>query len=346
MIDEIKKMSKLKLLWRIDMNRRVGLLILIILWVAFSFLSAEKSLERIANETGVQGEEAYNAGNYVEAGQFFEQAITKLEEAVTTDGIPMDDSKVNRWMELAFNGYYNGKDFENALRIQDERINANPSEYKLISTKVTLLKKYLGRTEDAIVVLEAYNDTKRTFKVEKRIASYYLNLNDEVNALIWYKKAYELKKDSSVIKNIATLYVNEGDNAKAVQAYEDFLQTDPTDAVKTKTYKNMGALYEDLKNYSKSNLYFEKSLELKYDKNINLKLIIGYYDNDNMTKAMEKVEQRLSKKSSDADAIYYRALIKYDQDDKAGAKSDFQKLLNGKYKDAAKSFIESIESEE
>ena len=38
----------------------------------------------------------------------------------------------------------------------------------------------------------------------------------------------------------------------------------------------MGALYEDLNEYTKSNFYYEKTLELKYDPNINLKLIINH----------------------------------------------------------------------
>lgn len=329
------------------MNRKAGVIIVIILLAGFSFLSAEKSLERIANEAGVLGEETYNAGNYIEAGHHFEEAITKLKEAVSTDGIPIDEIKINRWMELAFNGYYKGKDFENALRVQNERINANPTEYKLISTKVTLLKKYLGRIEDAIVVLKAYNDSKRTFKVEKRIASYYLNLKDYENSLAWYKKAYELKKDSGVIKNIAVILSKYlGRNDEAIKAYNDFLQTEPSKAVKVKTYKNMGALYEDIKQYSKANEYYEKSLELKYDDKLNLKLMVDYYDNDNFGKAKAIISERLIQKPNDADAILYGAQIKINEGDKAGAKSDFKKLLSSKHKKVAQGWIESIESEE
>lgn len=328
------------------MPRKTGLTLIIVLFIIAGSLSANKSLERIANETGVQGEDTYNNGNYVQAAQLFEEAISKLEEAVEVDKIPLDKAKINRWLELAFNGYFQGQDYDNALRIQNLRIDADPDNYDLINTKSILLRKYLNRTGEAIEVLKAYNQKKRSFKVEKRIAESYLDLKDEVNALTWYEKAYELRQDSDVIRNIATLYVNMGNNAKAVKAYEDFLLTNPSESVLIRTYKNMGALYEDLKNYSQSNLYYEKSLELKYDSNINLKLIINYYDYDDYSKAMEKINQRLNKKSNDPDAIYFRAMIKYNEGDKAGAKSDFQKLLGGRYQKAAQSFIESIESEE
>jgi len=121
--------------------------------------------------------------------------------------------------------------------------------------------------------------------------------------------------------------------------------TNPKERVLAQTYKNMGSLYEDIGSYSKANVHYEKSLALKYDNDINLKLIISYYDNDNFAMAKEKINQRLGKKSSDADAIYYRAMIKVNEEDKPGAKADFQKLLGGKYDKSAKGWIESIESE-
>jgi tetratricopeptide (TPR) repeat protein len=328
------------------MHKKAGLILLATLFSFIGILNAEKSLERIANETGVEGETQYNEGKFGEAAASFEVAISKLKEAVEVEGIPLDDEKISRWWEYAFNGYYQSGNFEKALFVLDERLKLQPGKYELINYKAIVLNNNLKRTADAIEVLKAYNEDNRSFKVEKKIAGFYLDLGDKEQALEWYNKAYELKKDSKVIKNIATLYVQLGKNAEAVQAYEDFIQTNPKETVLIKTYKNMGKLYEDMSSYSKANSSYEKSLALKYDKDLNLKLMVSYYDNDNFLKSMEKIDQRLSKSSNDADAIYYRAMIKINEGDKAGAKSDFRKLLNGKYSKSAKGWIESIESEE
>ena len=327
------------------MYRITGLILLVIFFSCFGILNAEKSLERIANETGVEGETLYNSGKFLDAAKAFETAISKLKEAVKEEGIPLDNEKISRWWEYAFNGYYQGNDFENSLRVLDERLKLHPGKYDLINYKAIVLDSKLKRTGEAINVLKDYDEQNRNFNVEKKIAGYYVDLDDKENALEWFNKAYELKKDSKVIKNIATLYVQLGKNAEAVKAYEDFIQTNPKESVLVQTYKNMGKLYEDMGNYSQANTYYEKSLALKYDSTINLLLIVNYYDRDDFTKCLEKINQMLKNNSGNADAIYYRAMVKYNQDDKVGAKADFQKIINSKYSSSAKKFIESINSE-
>ncbi|MDO9576555.1 MAG: tetratricopeptide repeat protein [Candidatus Cloacimonadales bacterium] len=327
------------------MYRKSGLILFVILFGIFGILNAEKSLERMANEAGVEGETLYNSGKYIDAAKAFETAISKLKEAVKEEGIPLDNEKISRWWEYAFNGYFRGNDFENSLRILDERLKLQPCNFDLINYKAIILDKHLHRTVEAIEVLKKYDEQNRNFNVDKKIAGYYVDLDDKENALAWFIKAYELKKDSKVIKNIATLYVQLGRNAEAVQAYEDFIQTNPKESVLVQTYKNMGKLYEDMGNYSQANTYYEKSLALKYDSTINLLLIVNYYDRDDFTKCLEKINQMLKNNSGNADAIYYRAMVKYNQDDKVGAKADFQKIINSKYSSSAKKFIESINSE-
>ncbi len=328
------------------MYKKIFVILLILMTALASILWAEKSLERIANEKGVEGETLFNEGKFLEAAKAFESAISKLKEAVNKEGIPLDNEKISKWLENTFQGYFQGKDFENAILILDKRLKLDPDNYKLMNNKAIILKKYLNKVDEAIIVLKNYNNKKRSFKVEKKIAGYYSAIEDYENSLIWYKKAYKLRKDSGVIKNIAViLYKYLGRNEDAIKAYEGFILTNPKESVLAQTYKNMGKLYEDIGSYSKANVHYEKSLALKYDKDINLKLIISYYDNDNFAMAKEKINQRLGKKLSDADAIYYRAMIKVNENDKPGAKIDFKKLLGGKYNKSAKGWIESIESE-
>lgn len=305
-----------------------------------------KTLEREANELGVDAETKFNGKDYIAAGETFEQAIAKYNEAVTTDNIPMDNEKVGRWLEHAFNSYFKGKDFENAIRILEIRAEKNPTDYKIVNYQAIIFKKYLKQYDKAVEVLVNYNSAKRSYKVEKKIAGIYLDQENYEKALEWYTKAYELKKDSTVIQNIASLNLKLDRKSDAVKAYSDFLLTNPNEATLIKTYRNMGGLYESMNDQANTIKYFEKSNALKYQLPLSLNLVVKYYDKKDYDSANKNINKILANDSSNADAIYYRASIKYDTGDKVGAKADFEKILsNAKYSSVAKGFIESIESE-
>ena len=328
------------------MNKKVLIIIVLFLALSISGLLAEKSLERIANEKGIEAETFYNAKQFVEAAQTFEAAIAKLEEAVKTDDIPLDNEKISRWLELAFNGYYQGEQFEDAIRIIDKQLVLDPTSYKCVNYKSIILKKYLKRTDEAIVVLKKYNSRKRSFKVEKKIASYYADMKDYENAVVWYKKAYEQKKDATVIKNIAAIYLKLGKNKEAIMAYEDFIKTNPNESVLARTYMNLGKLYEDMKNNAKSIENYENSNNLKYNSNIVLGLITKYYEGNSYDKALEKIALFLKNKPGNSDATYYRAMIHYNRSEKEEASADFKIISSDpKYTKLANGFIESIKSE-
>ena len=239
-----------------------------------------------------------------------------------------------------------GVKFEDAIRILDRQLKLDPTNYTYVNYKSIILKKYLKRIDEAIVVLKKYNNAKRTFKVEKKIASYYADLEDYENSVIWYKKAYEQKKDATVIEKIAIIYLKLDRNSEAITAYEDFIKTNPNKSVLAKTYMNLGKLYEDMKNNAKSIENYEKSIELKYNSNIVLTLIMKYYEGESYDKALEKIALFLKNKPGNNDAIYYRAMIHFDRGEKKSAKADFQTISSDpKYSKLAKGYIESIKSE-
>lgn len=338
-------MSKLKIMEE-KMYKKILILTVLLLALTISSLFADKSLERIANEKGVEGETLYNDKKFVESAQTFEAAITKLEEAVKTDDIPLDNEKIARWLELAFNGYYQGKKFEDAIRIIDRQLKLDPTNYTYINYKSIILKKYLKRIDEAIVVLKEFNSTKRSFKVEKKIASYYSDLEDYENAVIWYQKAYEQKKDATVIEKIAIIYLKLDRNGEAITAYQDFIKTNPNESVLAKTYKNLGKLYEDMGNNAKSLENYEKSINLKYSSDIVLTLIMKYYEANSYDKALEKISLFLKNKPGNSDAIYYRAMIHFNREEKEAAIDDFQTISSDpKYSKLAMGYIESIKSE-
>jgi len=325
------------------MNKK---LILIIMATIMMGSLLAKTLEREANELGVAAEQKYNAKEYVTAGEVFEQAIEKLNEAVTTDGIPLDDAKVDKWLNLAFNAYFNGKDYSHAIRVLNIRAEKNPTDYQIANYQSIIYAKYLKQTEKAVASLVKFNSNKRSFKVEKKIGGIYVKTENYEKALEWYEKAYELRQDGGVIKNIASLNLRLDRKVEAINAYEDFLQTNPKTSVLVITYRNMGRLYEDMDDNTNAIKYYEKTNELKYQPAVSLLLVSKFYDMKNYTKSNTYIAKILADEASNADAIYFRAIIKYDTGDKAGAKADFQKISgNAKYSSTAKGFIESIDSE-
>ncbi len=329
------------------MLKTVGTGIFLTLLIFCNFLYADKPLERVANELGVQGEELYNSGKYFEAAESFYEAVDKYQEAVEKDGIPEDRNKIDTWYYYAYQAYLNTENFEKALEPLDERIKLDPGNYDLYKEKGIIYNKYLRRTENAITVLVDYDRKYSNLKARKKIAKYYTDLKDFESAIIWYNKALEIKSDdAAVIKNIATLNVELGRDKNAIKAYQDFLETNPKESVLIKTYKNMGALYEKLENTQKSIEYFEKSLNLKFDSKVGLKLITKYYDVGFYDDAMDKIELVLAKKPSNKDALYFKAMINYENGEMAIARSDFSRLVNDtKYGKSAQGFIKSIDSQ-
>ncbi|MBN2461525.1 MAG: hypothetical protein JXB60_07955 [Candidatus Cloacimonetes bacterium] len=328
------------------MFRKSGAGILIILVLSVNLIYATKSLERIANEIGVLGETQFNEGKYLEAAQSFKEAIDKYNEAVQKDGIPQDIKKIDTWWFYTYQAYLNAEKYEDALVALEERIIIDPSNYDLVKDKSIILKSKLDRPLDAINALIKFDSQKRLFELEKKIGSYYADIEDHENALLWYNRAYELKQDSKLIKNIAFLNVKLGRNEEAIKAYEDFIRTEPKESVLIITYKNLGALYEELKNTRKAIENFEKANNIKFDDTVALLLVTKYYDTAQFDKAMEKINQLLARKPNNPDAIYYRALIKFENGDRTGAKTDFARLTNdNKYGKAARGYIQSIDSE-
>ena len=340
-------------IWQTNKNiggikmKKLITLTIIIFTIGFILVAEGKPLERIANEIGVEGEKFYNDGKYLEAAQSFENAISKLEEAVQKDGIPEDKEKISRWYELAFNGYYQGKDFTNALKILDKRLELSPGNYDLVKYQAIIYKKHLNDIDKANEILMNFDQQSPNYKARKSIAVNFKKYKkDKENALIWYKKAYELKQDASVLGNIAILNKELGNNQDAIDAYEDFIKTKPKESKLIKAYKNLGKLYEGMKNVSKMTENYEKANALKYDENLTILLITKYHETKQYDKATKNIELLLKNKPESPDAIYYRALINYDKGDKAAAKTDFVKLINdSKYGSSAKGYIKSIASE-
>ncbi|MCF7920062.1 MAG: tetratricopeptide repeat protein [Candidatus Cloacimonetes bacterium] len=327
------------------MNRKTHIVVLLVILALVTFLFAEKTKERLANEKGVEGEDYFNAGQFLECGAAMEEAIQMFQEAVVEDSIPADPEKIYLWYNIAFSAYIQANALEKALKIENERIKISPDELELYSTKAILLKN-LERIDEALEVYKYIDSIKPDDENCNKIAKIYQDREDWDNALIWYNKSYELKQDSKTIQNIAVINLRLGRTEEAIKAYEDFLQKDIPQAARIRTYKNLGRLYEDLNDTPKAIKYYEKLLELKYDPQIGLLMIDKYYEMKSYDKCLEKIAVYLKNKPGNSDALYYRAQIKYDRGDKVGARADFVTISSDpRFKATAQGFIESIDSE-
>lgn len=319
-------------------------MILLSICLFASLTAQEKTLERIANEIAQAGNDAFHADDFVTAGVKYEEAVAKLKEATEKEGIPLDQQKADQWLNISYSSFVKAKQYEDAARLLEKRMEFDPTNYKLVKQEALIFKKYIGNTEKAIEVLKAYDIKKQSFQNQKKIADYYVSIDDLTNALVWYEKAYELKQDSNVIKNIAVINKRLNKPDKAVQAYKDFLATNPPQAVMIKTYKNLATLYEDLNNEAEMINYYRKANELKYDEQIAILLMSKYYEQKNYNNSIKEADVILARNSTQQDAVYIKALSLYNTGDLAGAKTHFQKVSDPRFKKDADEFIKSIES--
>ncbi|KQC10086.1 MAG: hypothetical protein APR54_03325 [Candidatus Cloacimonas sp. SDB] len=329
------------------MNKKIVTISAIVLLVLANNIFADKPLERIANELAVAGENLFNEGKFAEAAAKFQEAVSTFKQAVEQDGIPNDNAKLEKWYFNAYQSYLQISDFNNAIKIQKMRKKLTPNNWNLIKEIAIIQTKYLDDADSGINELIEYDNENNSFEAKKMIGNYYNKYkNDQENSLIWYNKAFQQKQDSKVLQEIATLHKELGNNSEAIKAYEDYIKTNPNENKLVIVYKNLATLYDDLKNNSRSIEYFEKANKLKPDDNITLLLITKYYEMGDLASANQRIADLLKSKPGNEDAIYYRALIKFDRGDKAAAKTDFEKLVNNsKYGKVAKGYIDSIESE-
>jgi len=299
---------------------------IIALLVVFTAAFCEKPAEILANEAEVAGDTAFNAKSYADAAAQYEIALTHMHEAAAAGTAQTEE--IPRVEEKLFKAYYFGGQYEKSVEAYKRYLALKPGDVKAVRTIAQILAKKLKDVERAITELEAFDANTANFQIRKDIAGYYEDLGNTDKELEWYIKANELKSDADVIQRIASLYVKKGDNANAVKAYEDYLATNPPETQVAQTYKNLGVLYDGMKNAPKAIEWFEKALGMQYDGDIATKLMVMYYDRADYEKSMSKVSLILTNAPEDESAIFYRALIKVKQGDKPGAIEDFKKLEN------------------
>ncbi|HPK40923.1 MAG TPA: tetratricopeptide repeat protein [Candidatus Cloacimonadota bacterium] len=301
----------------------------------------EKSLERMASEYATAGDSLFAIPDYAGAFVEYQNAYKTYEKAIT-DITPFDE-ELKKMANNLYSSATNAKMYDKAVVWGEKYLEFAPNDEAVVRNVATIYAVGLKQNEKSIEVWTKYDTANNANTAKLAIADRYSRMKEYEKSIIWYKKAYEQSKDADLFEKIADLYIKLKKNADAVKTYEDFLASNPSESDLFKTYKNLGTLYNKLKDVDKAILNFEKAIELNSDPQITLFLVSNYYDKKNYNKAINYANILISNNPNNADALYFRALSYYYNNDKNSAKTDFEKITsNPKYGKSASDFINLI----
>lgn len=148
----------------------------------------------------------------------------------------------------------------------------------------------------------------------------------------------------SIQRTIADTYFREKNIDKAVETLKQALVMAPDDAVTLQLLVNIlvGAGRE-----TEAQQYMAKLPEgTKVDANTLLNIGIQHFNDGKMDLALPQFDRVVKENPELPDAYYYRALVYLNQDKKAEAKADLEKLLqidpNNKYAKDAREFLKDL----
>jgi len=320
-------------------------LFLILAILAFGSLVLAQNAETEGNQFASDGDKLFAEGKFEEAGVKFDLALQKYREAKKAD-LPVDE-KIAKMIQNSIVAYYKAKNYDKLLVALEQKKNMNPNDFETVKNIAVIQKSKKSNIDAAIQVLLQYNQNYENVEARTFLATYYSEKEDYKNALIWFTKAFDMKADPEVLKSIAVQYLKLKDATNAIKTYEDYLKTNPEDKILVTVYKNLGAMYDtDMNNPEKATEYFIKSLNIEFKKDIALKCMQIFYDGKKFDQVITMADRILSKEPGETKAYYYKALVKYERKDLAGAKAEFEKCVSdNEIGSTAKQYIESIKSQ-
>lgn len=305
---------------------------------------AERSLERLGNEAAVEADALYDEGNFSEAAMKYEEAYNYFQRAEEEDNIPLVD-KITQMLVNMQTAYYQGQDYENTIRVINKRLELEPENDEHVRRIALIYSRDMNNPQRAIEALERFDEDVENFLVRRTLGRLYTTLEDDENALRWFQKAFEIRPDPDILQNIALLHYRTGNPEAAIQAYQDFLDTDPPESILVNIYRNMGKFYEDIGQEAQSIRYYELSNEIRYNRDVTLLLLTKYYDRGDYQNAIDKANRLLIDNPGNANAIYYKGLILFEEGRFAEARAEFEKIRDDRrLGSTARRYIESIDS--
>ncbi len=328
------------------MKLHIALIALLVVAFSITLFAFDEDipLERQGNEAAATADSLYHEDDFIGAAAKYEDAYNLFQRAEQEDGIDLDD-KITALLANMVTSYYQAEDYVNAVRIIKKRLARDPSNDVFARQIAQIYNRILNQPEQAIQVLKEFEENNNNFAVRRSIARIKTSIEDDTGALEWYQKAFEVRQDPEVLQNIAVLQHRLGNTEDAIKSYESFLETDISEAVRTRVYRNIGRFYQDLGEVRESISYYERANRLRYSREITTHLMVTYYELGDFLNAREYANTLLRENTNNADAIYYTARILFEQDRYSEAREYFNRITDHReYGQAARQFVESIDS--
>jgi Tfp pilus assembly protein PilF len=184
-------------------------------------------------------------------------------------------------------------------------------------------------------------ETECRSTIEKSVADYEA-------ARAAYEEGLAKLEDKSVhpaiLRAIANTYYKQNNVDQAVASLKRALEIEPNDPV---TLQLLVDLLVGANREAEAKTYMDKLPQgTKVDANTLLNIGIKSFNDGKMDQALSQFDRVVKENPELPDAYYYRALVYLNQDKKAEAKADLQKLLqldpNSKYANDAKEFLKDL----
>ena len=322
---------------------RIVLIVLSIMLLSISLFGQERTPERIARETLVEGETFFEARDYPNAIEKFVTALNSFRE-LETDIIKYDAEIKDTLYKLWASGT-NARNFEVAIQYGREYLVYDPSNDSIVRSLAQVYRVGMNDIQSAIQLWKDFDDMFDSFVAKQEIADLYARIEDAPNAIIWYNQALEMNSDADLLQKLASQYISANQPERAIAIYENFIESGPSRRQLGIALRNMGRLYQDLNNIPMAIQKYETFLENEYDRSITLWLLSTYFDNTDFNLSNAKIDILLERNANDNDALYFRALILHANGDLVGARAIFQRLVSHPtYGQSAQGFIRSIDT--
>ena len=317
-----------------------------VLAMFFTLFAQDRSPERIAREHLAAGDSLFTTErDFTGAIESYRQALNLFKE------LNSDVTPYNLEIRRALNNLYiagqNARNWEITTRYGEELLLMEPSNEAVVRQLAQIYRVGMNDIPRAIAVWVRYDESFDSFLAKQEIADLYGRNNDTQNAIIWYQRALEMNKDADLLNKLALLYENNNQPDRAIEVYNDFIASEPSRRQLGIAYKNMGTMYQNMNNLNLAIQNYERSLEIDFDRQVSLWLVMQYFDRGNFERANHHIDIMISRSANDNDAIFYKAQILFADGRFAEARPLFQRLTShATYGRDALRFIEIIDSSE
>jgi len=326
----------------------IALLSIILCGLLYAQEFSERDIQQMEYDAGT----AYNDGVELYTQKDYQGAIDKFNESlglykkIDTEENPKTDRIRELYKNLSVL-YYMTKQYNNAIKYYELRKEYEPDNYQIVIS-LNSIYDAMGDKDNALQVLLDFDKNYDEYKVSYKIAKTYEDDGDLENAIVYYTDAFQLNpKKVEFLEKIALMYHKTGQTPKAIQAYEDYIATEPADYILRKVYKNLGIFYQNMGQIDDAIAAFENSFTLKSDKDIAFTLGQLYYDQGLYETAKQYLQSVLAIDQNNPQAHYYMGKIYREEEQWDKAINEFELIVNnpqlGKF---AKEEIEFIQKQQ